>query len=165
VSRWTVSSLHFAVIMRTNSVEHNTQQLCQRLSLWNDYWVIFTQAVTRHRSPSALCVTMTMESNVENSGGPQTIKSGSAFKGLLYFQVGQNGGTEGSVPEHRGKWVVGRSAVALPIEVWGKIFETQLWNRVFSAFCKLKWSHLQCRQGCGIGPVIASLLIWAWQIS
>jgi len=50
---------------------------------------------------------------------PQTIKSGSAFKGQLYFQVGQNGVTEGSVPEHRGKWVVGRSAVALPIGVWG----------------------------------------------
>jgi len=35
------------------------------------------------------------------------------------FPGGQNGGTESSVPEHRGKWGVGRSAVALPIGVWG----------------------------------------------
>ena len=69
----------------------------------------------------------------------QTIKSGSAFKGKLYFQVGQmerwSAPTLGvmSEEEHRSPSPL-RGLGYAP----SKFFKNQPWNHVFSAFCKLK---------------------------
>jgi len=90
----------------------------------------------------------------------QTIKSGSAFEGQLDSQVGQmHGWTEGlerSMEDAKRRWgeVWGRSSSpiaglgAMPPEKFSKInYEIAY----FLHFCKLKWSHLQCRQGFQLG--------------
>jgi len=85
------------------------------------------------------------ERSLTNQWRRQTIKSGSAFKGQLYFQVGQ-------MAKHRGgRFGKGRRSPSPLGGLWAmpqKNFQkSTLKSRVFCIFCKLKWFHLQRRQG------------------
>ena len=86
----------------------------------------------------------------------QTIKLGSAFKGELYFQVGQMEGptipsdSRECAKRRGGRFGKGRHSPS-PRGLWAmpqKNFQkSTLKSRVFFAFfCKLKWFHLQRRQ-------------------
>jgi len=84
----------------------------------------------------------------------QAIKSDSAFKGQPYFQVGQMKGP--TVPndsrEAQSAEVVGLERGAAPYSpsplggLWA-MSQKNFQNACFLHFCKLKWFHLQRREG------------------